>query len=398
MLPQFTEDGVGFVKAATAATDFQAIDVEGIPDAYSGKSVTKKSYFTTTVNAPAGKTTYFIVTPTPDSAYWTTEVTELQWTSAGNVWPNNQALRSVPFPDAATIFPGTAIIPSASTNVSNTMNVASSRCMALSAEMVCLNNAFNQFGSIATFKTPLRRTTINIHADAASNEQVRTVAGTAGLANKLINSEAEVTAVRDGAYAVSMNREEEFEWNDILDNESKSSLQTCFASGTELGGYAKKVTFNGPMACFDNGYDTLVFRIDVPTGVADQSFLLKTWKIFEYQPTFNSLLYSLSSLSPPEDKRALQLYKAIQRELPVAVPARDNPDFWDTVLGAVNEVSNLLPGPMKTVGKGVHAIGSAIHNGHKKKGKPASTARTRGSNGRNRPKKKKGKAGRRRRR
>jgi hypothetical protein len=270
--------------------------------------------------------------------------------------------------------------------------------MALSAEMVCLNNAFNQFGSIATFKTPLRRTTINVHADAASKEQVRTVAGTAGLANKLINSEAEVTAVRDGAYAVAMNREEEFEWNDILDNESKSSLQTCYASGTELGGYAKKILFNGPMACFDNGYDTIVFRIDVPTGVADQSFLLKTWKIFEYQPTFNSLLYSLSSLSPPEDKRALQLYKAIQRELPVAVPARDNPDFWDTVLGAVHEVSNLLPGPMKAVGKGVHAIGSAIHNGNKKKGKSKSTARTRGSNGPNRPRKKKGKTGRKRRR
>jgi hypothetical protein len=99
-------------------------------------------------------------------------------------------------------------------------------------------------------------------------------------------------------------------------------------------------------------------------------------------------LYSLSSLSPPEDKRAIQLYKAIQRELPVAVPARDNPDFWDTVLGAVNQASNLLPGPYKSAAKGVHAIGSAIHNGNKKKGKAPSKARTKGSNGRNRPKKK----------
>ena len=121
------------------------------------------------------------------------------------------------------------------------------------------------------------------------------------------------------------------------------------------------------MVSFDNGFDTIVFRIDVPTGVTDQSFLLKTWKIFEYQPTFNSLLYSLASLSPPEDKRALALYNTIQRELPVAVPAKDNPDFWDAILGTVKEVSNLLPGPFKAVGKGVHAIGSAIHANNKQK-------------------------------
>lgn len=388
MLPtQFTEDGIGFVKAATAATDFQAIDVEGIPDSYAGKSVTKKSYFTTTVEAKGGESTYFIITPTPDTAYWKTSVADAAWVT--DVWPNNQALTSHTFPDATTIFPGTGVTPSASTNVSNTVNVSSARCMALSAEMVCLNNAFNQFGSIASFKTPLRRTVVNEHADVSSNQQVRTVAGTSGLANRLINAEAEVTAVRDGAYAVSMNKEEEFEFNDVLDNESKSSTQTCWASPTELGGYAKKVVFSGPMVCFDNGFDTIVFRIDVPSGVANQSFLLKTWKIFEYQPTFNSLLYSLSSLSPPEDRRAIQLYRAIERELPVAVPAKDNPDFWDTVLAGVREVSNLLPGPIGVVAKGAHAVGAAIHNGNKqrKKSKTRKTTKTRGSNGNNRARK-----------
>jgi len=185
------------------------------------------------------------------------------------------------------------------------------------------------------------------------------ITGVPGIEKRALNSAAYVQPVRDGAYSVSMNRETEFIFADVRDNVSRNTILPGKMDLQTAPNIAGKTTWIGPAVLWDNGFDSIIFRIDVPPSVADQSFTLKIWKAWEYQPTFNSLLYNMSHLSPGESCNALALYREIERQLPVAVPARDNPDFWNTVLNLVEEGSDILsiiPGPVGTVAKGVHAI------------------------------------------
>jgi len=48
------------------------------------------------------------------------------------------------------------------------------------------------------------------------------------------------------------------------------------------------------------------------------------------------------------------------------VPSAQNPDFWNTVLGAVKGVSgmaSMLPGPVGAIASGVHGVSSALKGG-----------------------------------
>jgi hypothetical protein len=104
-------------------------------------------------------------------------------------------------------------------------------------------------------------------------------------------------------------------------------------------------------------------RIEVPVGVADQSFIVSVWKTFEYKPAFNSLLYTVARESPRRNDATLKVYSAIERELPTAVPSKDNPNFWESILNTVDSVSgvlSLMPGQVGAIAKGTHAITTAL--------------------------------------
>lgn len=350
---KISEEGIAFVKTATAAPDFMATELDGIPDGYNGRSICKKDYYYETIEAVAGEATYIIVTPTAAVSHWNTT------TPLNADWTNNQIVTSKLYPDAGTIFRGSTFPASAGEQKTNSSVVDRARIVGMSAELVCLNNAFNRYGSIATFKTPLSHTISNDNASSSGIVERYGVTGVTGLTKAQLSSETMIGPVADGSYSVSMNRESEFLWQDVLDNQGlNSETEGLFDSG---GFTSSKAIFRGPIVAWDNGFDTIVFRIDVPSGTTNQSFVLKTWKVFEYQPVYNSLLYSMAGLSAEKNLGSLQLYSEIERQLPVGVPARDNPDFWTTVLGLVNETSDILsivPGPIGQVAKGVHAISS----------------------------------------
>jgi hypothetical protein len=363
-MKRVSEEGEAFLKVATAAPDYESLDFQGIPDSHSGPTVCMRQYVTTTVTALAGKATYFLGTPTAASAYFSTSV------PTGTDWINGQDLESVVFPKAGQIF-SNSINPntgsSSSFGGSNTTQVSSGRLVSSAMELNCLNNAFNQYGSITAWKVPLNSVVEN-KSSVASTVVARMINGIAGCTSQVVGSQAYTAPVRDGVYAVAMNRESEFNYFPIRDTESKnSSTDAPFgAQGASPGTRAK---FNGPIVLWDNNFDTIVFRIDVPPGVADQSFLLKRWVNFEAEPVFNSLLYDVAHLSPRADPAAIFLYNEICRGLPTAVRAKDNPDFWSRVLEIVSEASNVLsyvPGPIGGVAKGVHAVARALAPSPKK--------------------------------
>ena len=374
-----TSDGQDFLKLATASPDFADLECQGIPDAYTGRTICKKEFSTNTVVAPAGESTFLVVTPTTAVAFYRHSGV------VGVEVKSGAEFDAVLHPDTGTMFPFAVNTDADLYAGSNTTNVSKMRMMSCSAELNCLNNAFNQFGSIACYKTPLTVELISRDAreagppvDDTQYTDLRAITGGQAIAAVNLSSNNYIRPVRDGGYSVVMNRDNEFDWYPIWDGESMASTHPSIIAGQpSLTGY-NKMYFKGPLVGWDNGYDTIVFRIDVPPTVADQSFIFKVWKSFEYQPIFNSLLYNLSYQSPLEDRTANDLYRAIESELPIAVPSRDNPDFWESILEAVSISSNILsfvPGPIGAVAKGTHAVTAALTQATRASRRPARTRR-----------------------
>lgn len=349
-LNTITENGEGFIKTATSAPDFELTDIEGIPDNYNGPSVIKKDYLFETITADAGKATYIIVTPTAGVSYYTPQLPP----NTGVPLVDSNVMVGHYFPDATDMFDGI----STSDEVSNSGQLSKGRLMSLCAELNCVNNSFNQYGTVSAWKTPLARTIAPFDKGGFNISDNMGITGARGLVKVALDSQAYVEPVRRGAYSVSMNREEDFSFFPVLDDINRDTDIEALFDGTE------KLHFVGCAPVFDNGFDTIIFRIDVPAGSVNQSFVLKIWKVWEYQPTFNSLLYNFSHLSPDIDQAALALYREMCRQLPMSVPDSENPDFWGTILQAVDTGSQLLsgiPGPIGSVASGVHSVSHLLN-------------------------------------
>jgi hypothetical protein len=371
-IAKVTKEGADFLKAATASPDFSSLDLEGIPDGYTGPTVTRKEFITTNITALAGNQTYVLITPTGGVAFWSASEPTIAQIHSGSVF--------TPFltPDATQLFGGVGYsgLTASSYAHPNTSYVTQGRMMSCAAELNCLNNAFNQYGSIAVFKTPLTyERSVSLAPQAGVLASVNytgsapianPIGGCQALSSQTLNGEAYVRPVRDGAYSVSMSHEREFEWRDVNDGEEMKTVHLGpldFPGDVVLAGPLPSIHFNGPIPLWDNSFDTIVMRIEVPEGVVDQSFIVSVWKTFEYKPAFNSLLYTVARESPARNDATLRVYSAIERELPTAVPSKDNPNFWESILSTVNSVSGVLsamPGQIGTVAKGAHAVTSLL--------------------------------------
>jgi len=350
-----TKNGGDFLKVATATPDFNNLLLEGIPDNHAGPTIVKKDYIQNTIMAQPGVSTFIVVPPCGGTPYF------LAATPLGQYPGPEHALRQIglggqpvitydssgnptaimsqdanPYPDAADLFLG-ANTSSATVGPTllNTTQLSSARCMALAAELVCLNNSFTQFGSITAYRTPMKchfyprgamSGDITPAPSASSSPTIGgTITGTNIIFDPSTNANAYVTAVRDGAYTVSMNREAEFTFSDVHDGIGNDSLfwsstktaaltpseekdYTMVGAPVDPSGNVGAIRWRGFIPFWDNDYDTIVFRIDVPKAESAglnspvaQQFILKTWKAWEMQPVFNHLLYSFAHSSPPHD-------------------------------------------------------------------------------------------------
>jgi hypothetical protein len=230
--------------------------------------------------------------------------------------------------------------------------------------LVCINNAFNQYGTITAFRTPMAAVPADV---APTGDNIHVTGADAfvelGTKGKLSNANAYIQPVRSGAYCVSMRGDDEYSFHSIRDEESRGEDHTAWV-GPSAVAPGNLINFKGPILFWDNSFDSIVFKIEVPVGApVPQDFIVKIWKAYEYKPTFNSFPYQLAGNSAPYDPAALHLYSQMARALPVAVPSKDNPDFWKSILQTVNIGSGLLrglPGLGGALAKGVHAVTSYL--------------------------------------
>jgi len=335
-----TDAGLRFLQCAFAPPDFNVDPGQGIPDAFNGKTFTDKNVLSKALTGTAGKDDYYVFAPTPGVAFWYTQTPTGVAPGAAASW-------------APTYFPGCFgsgnIFGDETTGFNaRANNVDRFRYASMCAGIYPTSSLNNTSGSIQVWKTPLSL------ADETYSQTIPTSTPTT------INAVAKVVSGLDGAdtvprdnfsqglingtYVVSTNNQEDFRFQDILEG----VVQLPYSSYTGSGMHGKMV---GPVLGLGD-MDAIVIKISSPTG-STNAFVLKTWACIEYRPTADSVFDRFAGLSPGLDEVALQAYRHASTQLPLAVVAAHNADFWDIVtkvLGYGAQAASLVPGPIGVIG------------------------------------------------
>lgn len=275
-------------------------------------------------------------------------------------------------------------------NTPNTTQVDLGRVVASSFEIASANNAFTQEGTISTFKTPLNCVDDpEISGVGSIGTSTLAIQGATALVPVVVSTGAYLNFVKEGAYAVSMSRTGgagDFAFKPMFDN---VQLGTDIKAQADFGGTPGTLNFKSAPIFWDNDYDTICSKIS--TGGTAQTFVIKRYLTVEFSTVYGSFLHSISQPPPPRDASAFRVYGAIQDNLPAAVPAKDNPNFWNTVVGlakGVTGVASLLPGPIGMAASGVHAVTSALEGPRNNLMRKPAKQPTRPTKSRTQPKKK----------
>lgn len=343
-LSKISPDGIKFLKCAFAPPDFANADLKGVTDQYSGPSLIKKARYNGTWTTGHDRVDYILLLPTPGVAFW-----HLTKTAASPTVLYTDHFTPVFYSDIVQMFgPKVANV---------TDNVNQFRYISNHIELIPTINATQWAGSIQAFKLPISVVTRVNNTTGG----VMTATGINGVNGT--NTNMYTGPICNGFYGGTYSADSTFRFNPIFDNTwgIPDSIQAQdFCRLDELN-----MPNGNPMGVigFDNGFESMLVKITNPSDTLLDSFIVKAYSCVEYKCSPGSTLVEYQSLSPPEDQVAIDLYKAIIKELPIGVHYLDNDTFWERVLNIITRVSgtlSVLPGPYGLAAGGVNSISRAM--------------------------------------
>jgi len=326
-----TENGIAFLKCAYAPPDFNTDPGKGIPDLVQGKVLCKKHVLTNDINFTAGNRTVLVIPPVPGVAYYSAE-------GAPSASLSGKSLTATGFPGFTSLF-GTK-----NTNYADQVNEF--RYASLAVGIYPTSNNYQFAGSIKVYKAPLKQTFTSYSRTITTTPAVDltfTALSISGLeAVDTIGNDNFATSFIDGCFSQSVNRQPEFTFSPIIEgNSSVPSGTTTLAEAGQYCTLTNNFTGLGDM-------DSIIIVVNTPAS-ATNTAVIKVWACVEYKVNPASILYDYAGDSPPLDEAAMQAYRDIAKQIPVAVRAEQNAEFWDRVkniLGKTYGFAKALPGPV----------------------------------------------------
>jgi hypothetical protein len=200
-----------------------------------------------------------------------------------------------------------------------------------------------------------------VRANAAtSGAEAGNIWGLNGLNATAIIGQAQIYTgpFNKGCYAGAYNTSSVWTFQPIIENQGY--LPNSIISGVDWGQLSPGT---GPFTGLDNNFDSLVIKFG-GMGLGTMSGLIKTWTCVEYKVVSGQLLYEYQTLSPC-DALALDYYRKIILELPIAVPFTDNESFWKRILSIMRSLSGTVAAsgsPYAPVAMGINALTSGIES------------------------------------
>lgn len=327
--------GLNFLKCAFAPPDFTSTQVQGVPDMFRGNSLLKKHRYTGTFTFAANTDYYFVLAPVPAVAFFV-------GTTAANIPVSaTAAFAANNYSDFSSLF---------STFTTVTTIVPQFRFISNHFEIISTTNDLSWSGLITAYKIPLR---MSSRGSVAFN--LNDLYALNGLNGINTNSANMYTGpFKAGAFVAAYNADSTFPFSPTF-NEIGALPQLLDAG--DFG----QLQGSGIIPGFDNSFETVIVKVSGIT--APQTAVLKAWSCVEYKPSPNSDVYEYSTVSPPEDVTALEIYREVALALPVGVPSAMNAGLWERVLRIIRNLSaygSLLPGPIGTVSTGVNLISGGL--------------------------------------
>jgi len=350
--------GQAFLKCAFAPPDFNTDPGRGIPDRFNGKTLSSKHQYTGTLALSAATDTYIIVAPTPGVAYWTFSVDAGTAITSANAVLNPQV-----YNDFSSLF-GDPV----SGGANRTSNVEAFRYASTAIGLYPTSNLMQFAGSISVWKAPLRQSmesrVVRLSATTGAAMSQDTVVVTGLEALTAVGRENYTESFIKGAYAVSTCNQPDFEFASILEGVAQVPQPVNGYDGvaTVSNMFGSLATLANSVFLGMGDMDAIFVKISTPTG-ATNNLVLKTWACVEYRPQPASVLYQYAGNSPPYDPVALEAYRRIAAELPVAVECAKNAEFWTRVKGILRSVLSAvsrLPGPLGMAATGVGMLADGI--------------------------------------
>jgi len=334
-----------------------------------------KNQLTLPYNFAAGADTYIVVMPTPGVAFWHFSVAAGTALTTANV-----VLTPVLYPGFDTTF-GDPVSGYADRAKQVTKFRYASTAVGLypTCNMMVYNGSVQVWKAPITMSREMRSKVVNTTSTPINVDAFYpVVTGLEALGTPANENYAD--SYIHGLYSVATNSQPDFEFTPIEEN--LTNIPAVFGNnatdttGTSMFGSLRLNT--STQTAVGTGGSVIQGAGDVFLGLGNQESIvikvtnsatsavggvLKLWSCLEAQVNSNSSLYQFAGHSPPLDPVALEIYRKISSEIPVAVSCDKNAMFWQYVSGIIKRVAavaSYMPGPMGIVGTGVSAAIAGI--------------------------------------
>lgn len=326
--PRLTQHGMSFLKCAFAPPDFTDTQVSGVPDDFRGLTLLKRHRLTQSVTLAAGNDYYFLLAPMPGFAFFVMTL------------PTGVA------PVATDFFLGTEYsdyLDLFGVDGNSIGDIVSSfRYISNHIELISTTNQMTYSGSISVMKIPIK------FAMRGNGRYTITGLQSVNSSNCSMYTGASIDGVYSGAYNIAPD----FEFTPMLEAQPFSRIPEAITP-------ADFITLQGVRSVtgFDNNFESVLIRV---SGLSTtNTFMVKTWACVEYTALNNSSVYEYQRISPPCDDIAMRIYREVALSLPIAVPVRENSNFWNrviTIIRSITAAGSYVPGPVGMVSGGVNSI------------------------------------------
>lgn len=363
-MPQMTEAGKQFLKSTFAAPDFAGQgQFSGIPDDITAlvspfRHILTGSLWDLLYKYGDNKELDLCVSvvvmqpPTPGYAFWFCPLE-----AGASVLPTS-IFHGVPYDDFESLFQNDPTVIPPTKDVNTQANKF--RFSGNSLELICVSNAVQWRGNIRAFKLNLDYTDTTTYApdqNVPSRTITTCITGVEGV--NATSAAAFITPANLGCFMTATNTESTFPTRSIPDKIWDMNGNNVDAHGV----------FRGIFTGFGTlGTNVMVLENVKTTGSSPSSdnatlFQVRSWSMVEYFPQPQSLLYKTAIKSPETDVVALEVYRAVVADLPIAVTYAENDSFWKRLLGVIGKVGSFLtnlPGPIGLISGGVGTLASTI--------------------------------------
>jgi hypothetical protein len=318
-----------FLRAAIAPRDFPGNSPQGIPDLFSGGTMTYRHQAVFTYKCKTGPS-YFAFLPTPGVAYWLND----DVTTANT-------FNAQKFPDFSTVF-GDNTKPDSAYGA---INFESFRYLSMTVEVKNISPLLKSGGSINAARVP----GLTFHTQAAANgTMARYVTGLSNLGSNSLSTMPSYYSghVNDGVYGWAINEGNIFPFSEIWTN-------TVTAKDVD----ATPETMVGPLM----GYGAMTpLGVSIEGSNADTSVQILVECVIEYTPRAGSMMAHIAVPSPSHDPLALITYSEAGRTMPAFVKASENAGFWQRLLGFISRAAPVVGGLFGPAGSSIGGlVGSA---------------------------------------